>query len=252
MQKKQILLIDDEPDVTGLLKLNLENTGAYEVREENRAEHALATARTFKPDLIILDIMMPNVDGGEVAAQLKADKALKETPLVFLTAVATKKEAKEMGGTIGGHPFIAKPANLEELEELIEKQLRKNKEECAVAKKKILLIDDEEDACTVLKLVIETTTQYEALVATSGEAGLELIKTHKPDLVLLDIMMPGMDGIATLKRIKDTAPDLPVAMVTAVHREEEARKCFDLGAYEYITKPVDFEQLKTALLVKLF
>ncbi len=121
-----------------------------------------------------------------------------------------------------------------------------------MAKKKILLIDDEEDACTVLKLVIETTTQYEALVATSGEAGLELIKTHKPDLVLLDIMMPGMDGIATLKRIKDTAPDLPVAMVTAVHKEEESRKCFDLGAYEYITKPVDFEQLKTAMLVKLF
>lgn len=129
MQKKRILLIDDEPDVTGLLKLNLENTGAYEVREENRAEHALATVRTFKPDLIILDIMMPNVDGGEVAAQLKADKALKETPLVFLTAMATKKEAEEMGGTIGGHPFIAKPANLKELEELIEKQLRKNKEE---------------------------------------------------------------------------------------------------------------------------
>jgi len=64
-----------------------------------------------------------------------------------------------------------------------------------MSKKKILLIDDEENTCTMLKLNIETTTEYEALVATSGEAGLELIKRHNPDLVLLDIMMPGMDGL---------------------------------------------------------
>ena len=121
-----------------------------------------------------------------------------------------------------------------------------------MSKKKILLIDDEEDCCMMLKLNIETTTEYEALVATSGEAGLEHIKRHNPDLVLLDILMPGMDGIETLKRIKATTPDLPVAMVTAVHKEEEAKKCFDLGAYEYITKPVDFEYLNTALLVQLF
>ncbi len=121
-----------------------------------------------------------------------------------------------------------------------------------MSKKKILLIDDEEDTCTVLKLNIETTTEYEALMATSGEAGLELIKRHNPDLVLLDIMMPGMDGIETLKRVKETALDLPVALVIAVYKEEEAKKCFDLGAYEYITKPVDFEYLNAALLVTLF
>lgn len=120
-----------------------------------------------------------------------------------------------------------------------------------MSKKKILLIDDEEDTSTLLKLNIEAATDYKALVATSGEAGLKLIQTHSPDLVLLDIMMPGMDGIETLKRIKETAPELPVAMVTAVWKQEEAKKCFDAGAYEYITKPVDFEHLNTALLLKL-
>ncbi len=119
-------------------------------------------------------------------------------------------------------------------------------------KKKILIIDDEADFGALLKLNIDQTTEYDALVATSGEAGLQLISRHKPDLVLLDIMMPGMDGIETLKRIKAIAPKLPTAMVTAVHSEEEAKRCFELGAYEYITKPVDFEHLKTALLVKLF
>ena len=105
---------------------------------------------------------------------------------------------------------------------------------------------------SLLKLNIEKTTEYEALVANSGEAGLELIKTHKPDVVLLDIILPGMDGLETLKRIKAAAPDLPVAMATAVRNEEEAKRCFEAGAYEYITKPVDFEYLKIALLGKLF
>lgn len=121
-----------------------------------------------------------------------------------------------------------------------------------MSKKKILIIDDEEDFGMLLKLNINKTTNYDALVATNGEAGIELVKKHAPDLVLLDIMMPGIDGIETLKRIKAIAPDLPVAMVTAVYREEEAKRCFEAGAYEYITKPVDFEYLETALLVKLF
>ena len=64
-------------------------------------------------------------------------------------------------------------------------------------------------------------------------------------------MMPGMDGLETLKRIKATAPDLPVAMVTAVYDDAEAKRCFEAGAYDYITKPVDFEYLMTGLLVTL-
>lgn len=129
--------------------------------------------------------------------------------------------------------------------------LHEEKGECDIPRKKILLIDDEEDFITLLSFNIEKTSEYEAVVATSGEAGLEFVKTHKPDLVLLDIMMPGMDGLETLKRIKATAPDLPVAMVTAVYDDAEAKRCFEAGAYDYITKPVDFEYLMTGLLVTL-
>lgn len=120
-----------------------------------------------------------------------------------------------------------------------------------VRRKRVLLIDDEEDFSILLKLNIDTNTEYEALVASSGAAGLECVKMHDPDLVLLDIMMPEMDGIETLEQIKAVAPDLPVAMVTAVWKEEDAQRSFQAGAYDYITKPVDFEYLKTALLVKL-
>lgn len=121
MAKKRILLIDDEPSFTRMLRLNLERTGAYEVREENRGAKGLATATEFKPDLILLDVIMPDADGGTVAAQLRADKNLKDVPIVFLTAVVTKKEE----GMIGGRPFIAKPASASDVIACIERHLGK-------------------------------------------------------------------------------------------------------------------------------
>ncbi len=123
MTKQRILLIDDEKSFTQMLKLNLEMSGLYEVREENRGVHALATAREFEPDLIFLDIMMPDIDGDEVAAQLKADPRLRKSSIVFLTAVASKQEVENHNGFIGGHPFLAKPASTGEVIQCIRKHL---------------------------------------------------------------------------------------------------------------------------------
>lgn len=124
-RKIRILVVDDEPDFTHLLKLNLEQTGAYEVREEHRAARALATARAFKPDLILLDVVMPEMDGGELAARLKADADLTDTPIVFLTAMVSQEKASQRSGLIGGHPFIAKPVGLEEVIACITRHLRR-------------------------------------------------------------------------------------------------------------------------------
>ncbi len=123
MTKQRILLIDDEKSFTQMLKLNLEMSGLYEVREENRGVHALAAAREFEPDLVFLDIMMPDIDGDEVATQLKADPRLRESPIVFLTAVASKQEVENHNGFIGGHPFLAKPASTGEVIQCIRKHL---------------------------------------------------------------------------------------------------------------------------------
>jgi len=118
--------------------------------------------------------------------------------------------------------------------------------------KKILVIDDEEGLGNLIKLNIENEFQYEVILARNGERGHELAVEQEPDLVLLDVMMPGINGLETLKRIKGSLPHVPVAMVTAVWNAEEAKRCFEAGAYEYITKPIDLEQLKMAVMVKLF
>jgi two-component system phosphate regulon response regulator PhoB len=125
MAKKKILLVDDEKSLTSLLKLNLEETGQYDVRVENWPEDALNAAREFQPDLILLDIIMPRLPGGNVAALIDADPTLKGTPIVFLTAAVRKHQVEENEGIICDHPCLAKPATVEEVIAMIEKHARK-------------------------------------------------------------------------------------------------------------------------------
>jgi DNA-binding response OmpR family regulator len=123
MKKKRILVVDDEVSFTRLLKLNLEQTNDYEVRVETWAEDALPAAREFRPDLILLDVVMPRMNGGDVAARFQADASLKTTPIVFLSAAVAKKWVQEHDGVVGGFPFIAKPASVEEVIDAIEEHL---------------------------------------------------------------------------------------------------------------------------------
>jgi CheY-like chemotaxis protein len=125
MAKKRILLIDDEKSLTSLLKLNLEETGNYEVRVENWPEDSIKAAREFKPDLILLDIIMPRMPGGNVAAAIDSDPELKGTPIVFLTAAVRKQYVEDHEGIICDHPCLAKPATVEEVVAMIEQHARK-------------------------------------------------------------------------------------------------------------------------------
>jgi CheY-like chemotaxis protein len=114
-EKKRILVVDDQVRDTRLLKLYLEQTNDYVVREENDSKAALSAAEEFEPDLILLDVMMPAVDGGELAARFKASAKLKTVPIVFLTALITKEEVNAGDGLIAGMPFLAKPVVLPEV-----------------------------------------------------------------------------------------------------------------------------------------
>jgi CheY-like chemotaxis protein len=124
-EKKRVLVIDDEASFGRMVKLNLEKTGEFEVRVENKPTSAVAAAREFKPDVVLLDVIMPNMDGGDVANQIKRDRALKETPIIFLTATVSKREAGEGGFNSGGELFLAKPISVEMLIQRINERVRK-------------------------------------------------------------------------------------------------------------------------------
>lgn len=125
VHRKKILIIDDEENFAYLTKKNLEETGRYEVRTESKGSRGLAVAKEFKPDLILLDILMPDMDGGSVCFQLENDGDTRSIPVVFLTAAATKEEADSKGGVIGGRPFMAKPVGINEIITCIEKNISK-------------------------------------------------------------------------------------------------------------------------------
>jgi CheY-like chemotaxis protein len=123
--KKRILIVDDEVSFARMVKLNLEKTGTFEVRVENKASYALPAAREFKPDLVILDVLMPGMDGGDVANLIKRDRNLWDTPVIFLTATVSKREAGQGGLNSGGELFLAKPVTVENLIQCINERVRK-------------------------------------------------------------------------------------------------------------------------------
>lgn len=124
MTKKRILIIDDEIGFTGMVKINLEATGHYEVRIENHSPIAVQTAREFRPELILLDFIMPEMDGGDVAAKLKEDPLLQSIPIVMVTALVSNKEMGPDGTFVsGGQLMMAKPISLPNLLHCLKAQL---------------------------------------------------------------------------------------------------------------------------------
>ena len=115
---------------------------------------------------------------------------------------------------------------------------------------KILVVDDEKEICESSKLFLETKG-YDIIVSHTGEDALEKVKNLNPDLMLLDIRMPGMDGMEVLRRVRQFNDKIGIIMVTAVKDEGEAKDAIKKGADEYITKPIDFNYLEESILVDL-
>jgi two-component system, OmpR family, response regulator len=122
--RTRVLLVDDEPSFTRMLKMNLERRG-FDVMVENDGAKAHSAARQFGPDFIFLDVIMPDVDGGEVAARIREDAALEAVPIVFLTAGVSKEATRVRKNIIGGEIYIAKPASVEEVVRCIGRVLGK-------------------------------------------------------------------------------------------------------------------------------
>ncbi|KPJ69921.1 hypothetical protein AMJ44_01845 [candidate division WOR-1 bacterium DG_54_3] len=115
---------------------------------------------------------------------------------------------------------------------------------------RILVVDDEQDVCDMLEKFLKIKG-YEVSTALSGEDALALVKKEKPHIVLLDIRMPEMDGLECLERIKEIDKEIGVIMITALKQEEVGKKAMELGAYDYITKPLSLQYLQDCLMVKL-
>jgi diguanylate cyclase (GGDEF)-like protein/PAS domain S-box-containing protein len=253
--RPRLLIVDDVNENLHALMNILRDE--YAIVAANSGEKALELAqRQPQPDLILLDVKMPGMDGYSVLAHLKAHPATADIPVIFVTALAEAADDAR-GLTLGVADYISKPVNPDLLHQRVRTQLelqryRKNPVTFDIAQHTdparpatLLVVDDVPENIHELLEVLKD--DYRIMVANSGAKAIELVLgATPPDLGLLDIMMPGMDGYEVCRRIKATPVGhrIPVIFVTVVDATHQKVKGFDLGAADYITKPFDIDEVR--------
>ncbi len=124
MYKKKILIIDDEENFCNLVKKNIEQTGEFEVHIATNGNDGIMLARELKPDLILLDIVMPGIDGADVISEIRNDGSIKDTPIVFLTAIVREEEVSSQPSFTRGYSILSKTVTVGELIACIKKNIR--------------------------------------------------------------------------------------------------------------------------------
>ncbi len=208
-----VLIIDDDPVARNLIERVVIREG-FLVDSAPDGETGLMRAREIKPTLITLDVMMPRMDGWAVLAALKADPELRDIPVVMLTMV----EDRNLGFTLGAADYLTKPVAREELVALL-RRFACRKKVCTA-----LVVDDDEDSRRVLSQALGREG-WDAIEARDGSEGLLKLEGRVPDLVLLDLMMPGMDGFEFSLQVRRNPQwrAIPIVVVTAMEISHEDR-----------------------------
>ena len=210
---KTILVIDDDPTVHDLMQRFLTKEG-WRVAVASSGDRGLELAKELHPDAITLDVMMPHQDGWSVLCSLKADPELAEIPTIVLTMM----DNKPMGMALGASDYMTKPIDRHRLIALLHKYQQRQEDSSPDQGpvESILIVEDDPATRELLKRVLEHQG-WKTFVAENGRRGLEAIAAHPPDLILLDLMMPEMDGFEFLNALKQYPlwRSIPVVVMTA-------------------------------------
>jgi len=211
---RTVLVVDDDPDVISLFRRYLEEQG-FQVIGAQDAVEALRLAWEEHPYAITLDINMPEADGWTVLRALKDDKATREIPVIICSVV----QDEDTGFSLGAADYLTKPIGQQELLEALTRLRRPVRQ--------IVVVDDDALVRRTMAETLEGTGCYQVITAATGEEGLQSIQEHPPDLVILDLLLPGMDGFDVLTRLKSERRTraIPIIMITAkdLSAEEESR-----------------------------
>lgn len=269
----RILVVDDEPQNLELMEAMLAPSG-YAVSQAASGEAALAVVRRQKPDLILLDLMMPGVSGFEVCARLKSDPDTRDIPVLFVTALSQIGD-KERALAAGGDDFLTKPIQRPDLVTRIEALLKvrhlnrevdralaylyelelsrhaeRPRREAAPPPEPgagVILVVDDEELPRRLYADILRDAGYHVLEAEGGTRALEIARQGVVEVVLLDIMMPVMSGLEALAKLGELIPDAPVIIITAHPTSDNAIAALRLGAFDFIVKGFKNEVMLSAV-----
>ncbi len=251
MEKRNVLLVDDDRDFVEAIKTSLENQG-FQVSTAFDGEEGLTKAMKLKPNLIILDIMLPRKEGYAVCHDLKENETTSHIPILMLTSLGKKEEGKSGAEIVAkGHKadgYLEKPIEpsvlVEKAKSLIEKTGVVREKQL-----KVLLIDDGPDFIGAVKTILEENN-YKVIVSYTGENGIIAANSEDPDIILLDVMLPEKDGYAVCKELKEDKKTryTPIIMLTSVGKkltEPDYAKAIAVThrADDYIEKPVEAKEL---------
>ncbi|OGG51814.1 hypothetical protein A2704_01230 [Candidatus Kaiserbacteria bacterium RIFCSPHIGHO2_01_FULL_54_36b] len=242
-QNKKVLLIEDEKILGEILLTKLSDQG-YEAKWELDGEAGMTAVREFRPDLILLDIVMPKMDGYEVLEQLGKDAELKKIPVIVISNSGQPVEIERIL-ELGAKDYIVKAQfSPEEVLSKMRKYLTDDAAQGAPAASssarknvRILVIEDDAFLSTLATEAI-SKEGYRVTSAFDGKQAWELMQKETPDLVLLDIIMPDMNGFEVLKKMKadEKFKNILVIIFSNLGQEQEIAEAHNLGADDYLVK----------------
>ncbi|HWD99641.1 MAG TPA: response regulator [Bryobacteraceae bacterium] len=220
-----VLVIDDDEDVHELLRRTLARHG-FAVESAKNGDDGLRLARKIRPQAIVLDVMMPGMDGWTVLSRLKSDPETADFPVIMLTIV----ENRNLGFALGAAEYLTKPIDRDRLASVL---LRYRRNSGAVA----LVVDDEPDQREIVRRMLESEG-WSVQTATDGRAALDLLERQIPAIILLDLIMPEMDGFEFLHELaqRDAWTTIPVIVITAKDLSAEERAALDRYASNVLRK----------------
>jgi PAS domain S-box-containing protein len=252
-----VLIIDDSWTFRETLKAAFEQA-SYNVFTAASGEEGLQIAAGRRPDAIVVDGMLPGIDGATVIRRIRLDAALRRLPCLLLTG-SEDSGAELRALDAGADAFVRKDEDISVILARFGAMLRSTgahsanlKTASLLSPKKVLTVDDSE---TYLQEVADALRGdgYDVVLARCGEEALELLAVQPVDCILLDLMMPGIGGQETCRRIKavPSMRDIPIIMLTALEDRESMLQGLDAGADDYITKSNDFDVLRARVVAQI-
>ena len=250
-QLPSILVVDDEPGVLDLLKEYFTMQGFAVLTATNGVEACLQV-KQWMPQAVVMDLFMPRLGGIGALARIKALSP--DIAVILVSGMATALDlVVEAGLTVAA--VHAKPIDLAKLSDTLARvgviapaalARSAGADRKAPIRARVLVTDDELEMRKMLAEHLRASG-YEVLEAADGEEALARVPEYEPHIVLLDLMMAGISGMETLRRIKATRPETCVIVVTVIEEIESAQKALGLGASDYVTKPFSFRYLDSVL-----
>ena len=226
-----ILVVDDDPDAVNLLRLYLEAEG-YSVTGACNGETALPLAVELQPAVILLDILMPGLDGFTVLEKLKTNPVTQDIPVVIVSALAEQ----DKGLSLGAVDYLTKPIDRQRLLQSVSRLTRLKSRKGRFPS--VFIVDDDKELVDLVRIHLLMGGNFKVVCAYNGREAIEKMRAQSPDLIILDILMPEMDGFEVIQTLKDNplTRHIPVIILTAKDLTEKEREALQLGTTRYLTK----------------